>query len=116
MMQIKNRDWYKCFKDELFKQPGVTADMDVREAAEHVAKTNDFIAYQLGAIKICEDYNMGSDEGFFAHNSELVHVTRMDLVIQDYIARYVSLKDKQFAKAAGKLPRRMLPGARMRWL
>ena len=59
MMQFKNRDWYKCFKDELYKQPGVTPDMDVREAAEHVAQSNDFIAYQLNAIKIAEDYGIG---------------------------------------------------------
>lgn len=115
MVQFKNRDWYKCFKDELYKQPGVTPDMDVREAAEHVAKTNDFIAYQLNAIKIAEDYGIGRSDTPIIHESELVSMTRMDLMSQDYLARYVSLKDKIFARAAGKLPRRLIPAARMRW-
>ncbi len=115
MVQFRNRDWYKCFKDELYRQPGVTMDMDVREAAEHVAKTNDFIAYQLNAIKMLEEYGIGNSDTPIIHEEELISITRMDLTSQDYLARYVSLKDKIFAKAAGKLPRRLLPAARMRW-
>lgn len=115
MVQFKNRDWYKCFKDELYKQPGVTVDMDVREAAEYVAKTNDFIAYQLEPIKTAEDYGIGNSDTPIINEPELVSVNCMDLMSQDYLARYVSLKDKYFAKAAGKLPRRLLPAARMRW-
>ncbi len=115
MLQFKNRDWYKCFIDELYKQPGVTDEMDVREAAEHVSRSNDFIAYQLNAIKIAEDYGIGRSDTSIINEQELVSITRMDLVSQDYLARYVSLKDKIFARAAGKLPRRLLPAARMRW-
>ena len=112
---VKYKDWYKCFRDELFKQPGVITDMGVREAAEHVAKTNDFIAYQLGAIKMNEDYGIADSATPIIHEEALVSITRMDLTSQDYLARYVSLKDPIFARAAGKLPRRMLPRARMRW-
>lgn len=88
--------------------------MTVVEAAAEVAKTNPFIERQLEAIRISEEMGIGRSLESAQYGTELTAITRMDLVEQDYIARYVSLKDREFARAAGG-KYRINVRARLRW-
>jgi len=101
---VEYRDWYKCFKDELFIQPGVTSNMSVSEAAEVVAGSNPYIHKRLDAIKMGESYGMSDVVSLGEKVPELVPFMRLDFTTQDYISYYVSMKDKLFATAAGKHP------------
>jgi len=101
---VKPRNWYKKFKDELYRQVGVTKEMTVSEAATVVAEVNPYIKHSLSAICLSEDMGIGEGAGFPFDNPKLIPITRMDLVSEDHAMYYVSLKDKDFANAAGKHP------------
>jgi len=106
---VQYKDWYKCFKEELFKQPGVGGEMSVVQASEVVAETNPYIKLQFDFIKRSEAMG-GAFMELAEKKPEMIQYMHLDFLSRDYIALYLSLKDKHFASICAGSPRKWMMG------
>ncbi len=103
---VEYKNWYKCFREELFRQPGVEDGMTIVEASKVVAETNPYINGQLSFIRESEIIGFGTIEELAdIHDQKtgkpkLLPFMHLDFLTQDYIALYLALKNPQFASIA----------------
>lgn len=93
---IEYKDWYKCFREELFKQPGVSENMSVVEASRVIAETNPYVKRQLDFIERSESMG-GAFLDLAEKKPEMIQFMHLDFLSRDYIALYLSLKNEYFA-------------------
>jgi len=106
---VEYKDWYKCFRDELFSQSGVSKGMSVVQASSLVAETNPYIKLQFDFIKRGEAMG-GSFLDLAEKKPEMIQYMHLDFLSRDYIALYLSLKDKHFASICAGASRKWMMG------